>query len=1053
MASTSAELPESRDLGEWHRLEDGDDNERQGLTGQGRWKGKSKELDYSDPGLTSIDEERAQVSGASESYPPLSEDAAEERAVMENLKRWENAERLRRKAARDSKTYSTSSAPNPLTELTRRASQVLFRSPTALDDLEQQRGSAQLARTDTDNTTRNPFRDSAGVTSEVALVSPATADPFKPNGSPKERPRSDSTSTITGGITPVQPVPKRPTLETFDSSFLGSQNRGHAPTPAPIDLPTTPAPQHAYEGGGAVPARMSGPEGMRIRRTATHVQEEEEDLEREKRDGRWWTDWLCGLKERRDPGGQVRRSHEPIRVRLTKMDYDPHSLAKTSASTTITDINRLYHAKYVLTGGQDRTIRLWNPESGSEIKKYEGHGYEVLSISVAHDNARFASGGGDRSVYLWSVTAGVTERRMPGHLGKINAVAFNADASVLASGFTTHRAQSRTPIQVLGEAKDSITCLHVGAAEIITGSVDGHVRTYDMRMGELKSDFIGPPISSISPSIDNQTLLVCTLDSKLRLMDRANGQMLNTFSGHISNDYRTHACFGHGEGSVLCGDEQGKIWEWDLLMYAKAVEPDPTKVHDKVITWVEHHPLESGEMFDIYSFEPMITSIPLEIIASRQSDEVLPRSSSRLSGTALSVQHVPISTQQQASSPVPAQSFPRHGSITNEQMTTAGVASEDGVENEETSNSMAESSNIPPADRGLQAWLYLIGAFVVETLVWGFPNSFGVFLGYYSKMYQGEKGAELLLPLAGFVRLGFETYHLSYCCALSSQRRTSMWVGNFICFGSLFGASFVKKPWQIVLLQGGGYGLGGCTAVGGLILPLVLPSIIRPYGTSSTLRYLSIVVFALLSAVLPFIRPRLPEDRVRRIAMTSRTKWFTNRSFWLLLCVTALQGFAYFLPIVYLPTFAQDMMLSDSQASLTLASLMVSSFNLVLKPAIPDYIPGSSLISRIALGHLSDILNPWVLATSTLAATSAATFVLWGALVTTIGTLSAYSILFGALAGGFSSLWTGFVRPIARDDTTAATSMLGMLMLSRVSTALPNSPLYKVIMLKISACA
>ncbi|ELU42555.1 nuclear mRNA splicing protein [Rhizoctonia solani AG-1 IA] len=216
-------------------------------------------------------------------------------------------------------------------------------------------------------------------------------------------------------------------------------------------------------------------------------------------------------------------------------------------------------AKYVLTGGQDRTIRLWNPESGSEIKKYEGHGYEVLSISVAHDNARFASGGGDRSVYLWSVTAGVTERRMPGHLGKINAVAFNADASVLAS------AQSRTPIQVLGEAKDSITCLHVGAAEIITGSVDGHVRTYDMRMGELKSDFIGPPISSISPSIDNQTLLVCTLDSKLRLMDRANGQMLNTFSGHISNDYRTHACFGHGEGSVLCGDEQGKIWEWDLL--------------------------------------------------------------------------------------------------------------------------------------------------------------------------------------------------------------------------------------------------------------------------------------------------------------------------------------------------------------------------------------------------------------------------------------------------------------------------------------------------------
>ena len=39
-------------------------------------------------------------------------------------------------------------------------------------------------------------------------------------------------------------------------------------------------------------------------------------------------------------------------------------------------------AKYVLSGGQDRTVRLWNPELGTEIKKYAAHGYEVLSVSV-----------------------------------------------------------------------------------------------------------------------------------------------------------------------------------------------------------------------------------------------------------------------------------------------------------------------------------------------------------------------------------------------------------------------------------------------------------------------------------------------------------------------------------------------------------------------------------------------------------------------------------------------------------------------------------------------
>jgi hypothetical protein len=39
-------------------------------------------------------------------------------------------------------------------------------------------------------------------------------------------------------------------------------------------------------------------------------------------------------------------------------------------------------AKYILTGGQDRTIRLWNANLGTEIKVFAAHGYEVLSVTV-----------------------------------------------------------------------------------------------------------------------------------------------------------------------------------------------------------------------------------------------------------------------------------------------------------------------------------------------------------------------------------------------------------------------------------------------------------------------------------------------------------------------------------------------------------------------------------------------------------------------------------------------------------------------------------------------
>ncbi|KAG5725583.1 WD repeat domain-containing protein 83 [Termitomyces sp. T112] len=261
-------------------------------------------------------------------------------------------------------------------------------------------------------------------------------------------------------------------------------------------------------------------------------------------------------------------------------------------------------AKYILTGGQDRTVRLWNASHGGEIKTFAAHGYEVLSITVSHDNAKFASSGGDRSVFLWDVATGVTTRRIAGHMGKIYAVEFNEDATVVASGsfdasvrLWDLRAINRQAIQVLDEARDAVQTLHIGSTTIITGSVDGHVRTYDLRKGELRSDFMGHPVTSVVPTQDGQTILVTTLDSHIRLMDASTGKMLNDFVGHSNTSYRCRACFSHGEANVICGDENGQIWAWDLLD-AKVLLPNPPpKAHQKVITWTEHHPTDANEFF------------------------------------------------------------------------------------------------------------------------------------------------------------------------------------------------------------------------------------------------------------------------------------------------------------------------------------------------------------------------------------------------------------------------------------------------------------------------
>jgi mitogen-activated protein kinase organizer 1 len=67
------------------------------------------------------------------------------------------------------------------------------------------------------------------------------------------------------------------------------------------------------------------------------------------------------------------------------------------------------------------------------------------------------------------------------------------------------------------------------------------------------------------PTQDESTYLVMTLDGHIRLMDAITGKLLNDFTGHVHTSYRCRACFGHGEASVIAGDEDGAIWAWDLL--------------------------------------------------------------------------------------------------------------------------------------------------------------------------------------------------------------------------------------------------------------------------------------------------------------------------------------------------------------------------------------------------------------------------------------------------------------------------------------------------------
>ncbi|EPQ31770.1 uncharacterized protein PFL1_01102 [Pseudozyma flocculosa PF-1] len=279
--------------------------------------------------------------------------------------------------------------------------------------------------------------------------------------------------------------------------------------------------------------------------------------------------------------------------------------------------------RYILTGGSDRQIHLYNATNASTaaspsipIKSYGAHSHEILALSISSDNMQFASGGGDKSVYVWDVASGTILRRFNAHVGKVNVVEFcgvpsnasaGGDSLLSAAGFDGAvrfydlRSQgSWKPILELKQSRDAILSLAATSSRIYTGSVDGHVRTYDLRSGQLSSDLVDVPISSIRPSRNETSLLVASLDSTVRLFDTETGECLQSFTGHKHGQYRCRAVLTTEEDAVVMGDEEGKLHVWDLVSrHRREVIPRDAgaagKAHPKGILWTEINPLaENG---------------------------------------------------------------------------------------------------------------------------------------------------------------------------------------------------------------------------------------------------------------------------------------------------------------------------------------------------------------------------------------------------------------------------------------------------------------------------
>uniref|UniRef100_A0A3Q1F5M6 WD repeat domain-containing protein 83 n=1 Tax=Acanthochromis polyacanthus TaxID=80966 RepID=A0A3Q1F5M6_9TELE len=252
---------------------------------------------------------------------------------------------------------------------------------------------------------------------------------------------------------------------------------------------------------------------------------------------------------------------------------------------------------YLLSCGSDKSLKLWSVSRGTLLKTYSGHGYEVLDADSSYDNSQICSCSSDKTVILWDVATGQVTRKLRGHAGKVNCVQFNEEATVILSGSIDGtvrcwdtRSRRYEPIQVLDEARDSISSLKVAQHELLTGSVDGRVRRYDLRMGQLHVDFISSPITCVCFSQDGQCTLSSSLDSTVRLLDKSTGEMLGEYTGHKMKGYKLDCCLSSKDTHVLSCSEDGHVYCWDLVEGSLSLK---LPVGKAVVQSLSFHPSET----------------------------------------------------------------------------------------------------------------------------------------------------------------------------------------------------------------------------------------------------------------------------------------------------------------------------------------------------------------------------------------------------------------------------------------------------------------------------
>jgi hypothetical protein len=105
---------------------------------------------------------------------------------------------------------------------------------------------------------------------------------------------------------------------------------------------------------------------------------------------------------------------------------------------TVNSALMIPHRDLLVSGSNDRKIKLWNLSQGNLLRTLHGHQQSVSTVAITPNGQILVSGSADQTLKLWDLETGKLLHTIKGHGGAINAVITSPDGRTIISGSDDH---------------------------------------------------------------------------------------------------------------------------------------------------------------------------------------------------------------------------------------------------------------------------------------------------------------------------------------------------------------------------------------------------------------------------------------------------------------------------------------------------------------------------------------------------------------------------------------------------------------------------------------